>query len=313
MSCSFVLSSTASPSPEPRWGHVAVVHEQRIYLYGGEGSDDKQYDTHHIWIFSSNKWTKQTTSGETPTHTIQSTASIITNNNNIPQLVLFGGYDDNNNSNDIHLLNLSTFSWKNKRTKGTKPEERRGHVQWSTATDIVVFGGGDRRGVYFYDIHRLDIASMTWTQPPTFGEPPSRRYGCSYAKVGDEGFVFGGYGGNYLNGGYNFFNDLHAFNLVTNTWRLLNTHGQLPPARELATMNTVRGELFICGGNDSSVYGVFSDCWVFNIGEGLWRELGKFDGRYGHTACELQDEVMVFGGRNVERETISSLGQFSFA
>ena len=309
MSCSFALSSTTSPSPEPRSSHVAVVHEENLYLYGGWDSKNKQL-TQHIWVLASvtNTWTQHNTTGETPTHTISSTATIITNtNNNIPQLVLFGGYDDDGNySNDIHILDMKKFHWTKPATKGKKPKERAGHVQWSTPTEIVVFAGFACGGVgYFNDIHRLDIASMTWNEPPTFGEPPSPRRGCSYAKKGDEGFVFGGEdGGNNLQ-------DLYAFSLITNSWALLNTHGQVPSVRHSATMNTVRGDLFICGGDDGR--DVLSDCWVFNTGKGVWRKLGRFDGRFIHTACELGDKILVYGGNNTKGESLSSLGEISFA
>ena len=313
MSCSFVLS-TSSASLEPRCRHVAVVHKQNVYLYGGMDSNYEQF-TQHIWIYASisNTWTQHNTTGETPTHTIQSTATIITNNNT-SQLVLFGGSDgDYNYSNDIHILNFQTYQWKQMSSKGTKPRARCAHVQWSTPTVIVVFGGRGL-GVNFNDIHQLDIASMTWTQPSTFGEPPSHRAFCSYTKKGNEGFVFGGHGK-----GAGYHNDLHAFNLVTNTWRLLNTHGPLPPGRQYATMNTVRCELFICGGEDDHD-DVLSDCWAFNTEKEVWRKLGNFDGRCGHTACEVGDKVLVFGGEkvlvfgeeNTSREIISSLGHFSF-
>ena len=162
------------------------------------------------------------------------------------------------------------------------------------------------------DIFHMNLAGLEreWTKPATFGTPPSPRSGCAYAQRGDVAFVFGGYG-------IGFYNDLYMLDLSSYAWiKIEPTGSSPPPARFYSSMTMVNDDrsLFVCGGRRDNV---FSDCWVFEIEENMWRELKnhKFDGRCEHTASKVGNDIMVFGGTDVNKKIIkerNSFGRFSF-
>ena len=297
MSCSFKLSDI-SPSPEARRSHIGVSNGEELFVCGGR---DMTYE--HIWVYNpkSNCWNKRTTTGDRPSATFYSRANIVNNS-----MYTFGGSSGIIKwSNDVHQLNLVNLTWKKVNTAGEKPEERARHVQWCTTNGIIVFGGGCG-GLLFNDIFHLNIDTLKWTQPTTTGTPPTRRDSCAYCQREDRGYLFGGCGGK------NRFNDLFMFEFASNEWTKFKTTGPIPCERDCATLNMVRGELFLCGGVDINSR-VLSDCWSFDIHKKVWREIenNNFDGRYLHTSCVIGNSLFVFGGINVKNERIS-FGHFSF-
>ena len=183
------------------------------------------------------------------------------------------------------------------------------HVQWCTANSIIVFGGWDDGRSLFNDTFHLNTNTMEWTRPSITGTPPTGRFLSSYTQRRyEEGYLFGGYDNNY-----NYFNDLHAFNLTTNTWRKIAPSGPLPPVRQSATMDVVRQhQLVVCGGSDGR--GALSDCWMFDVERNEWKELKghNFVAQSCHTSCNMGDELLIFGGWGAKDEVLGSLGCFSF-
>ena len=256
----------------------------------------------HIWVFNpkSNRWDKRTTTGDRPFATSYSRANIINNS-----MYTFGGESgDGKYSNDVHQLDLVNLAWKKVNTTGVKPLKRYAHVQWCTTNSIIVHGG-DGVGRLFNDTFHLNINTLKWTQLATTGTPPSCRYASAHCQGADRGYLFGGFDKNY-------FNDLYMFEFTSNEWTKFKPTGPIPCAQYGATLNMVRGELFLCGGRGND--GVLSDVWIFDIHEKVWREIQNhnFNARYLHTSCVIGNSLLVFGGLNEKDEIIDSFGHFSF-
>ena len=302
--CTYEEIPNLNRSPEARHSHVAIAQDKKLFVYGGEGKNDEQY-RQHIWVYDTehNSWDRHNTTGDIPDHVWGSRATLVKNT-----IFLFGGSYNYQYSNDIYSLNLDTLQCKLIEATGEKPSQRCSHVQWRISNDIVVFGGYayvDKTNRYFNDTFRFNIDTMMWTKPSITGTPPTRRTGSCYSQRGyEEGYLFGGYDGN------NRFNDLHIFNLTTNTWRKIIPRGPLPLLRYGATMNVVRqDQLLVCGGWGSGV--ALSDCWMFDVERNEWKELkvNNFVARRFHTSCNIGEEVYIFGGMDANRGT---LGRFSF-
>ena len=298
MSCSFNLSDI-SPSPEARWGHIGVSNGEELFVCGG---GNITYE--HIWVYNSksNRWNKRTTTGDRPFANIQSRANIINNS-----MYTFGGIGGGKGStNDVHQLNLVNLAWKKVDTTGVKPLKRCEHVQWCTENSIIVHGGEDG-GRRLNDTFHLNINTLKWTQLATTGTPPTPRYGSAHCQSADRGYLFGRWDGK------NRLNDLFMFEFSSNEWTKFKPTGPIPCARSYATLNMVRGELFLCGGFVHD-YGALSDVWFFDVHKKVWREIENnyFNARRLHTSCVIGNQLYVFGGGNVKRKTIDSFGHFSF-
>ncbi|CAM4562637.1 unnamed protein product [Leuciscus chuanchicus] len=143
----------ASP-PCPRIGHSFTLHANKCYLLGGMANDS-----------------------EDP-------------NGNIPRYL-----------DDFYELELQAQSgvkgWSIPETKGGGPSARESHSsvmycgKGGSAPKLYIFGG--MCGHRLNDLWQLDIETMTWSLPPTRGEPPLPRSLHTSNVIGNKLYVFGGW------------------------------------------------------------------------------------------------------------------------
>ena len=107
------------------------------------------------------------------------------------KIYVFGGTwtDEDDNTiymNDLHVLDVSNFSWARPVWSGTPPIEREGHTASVVGRRVFVFAGtwvdDEHNSVYLNHLHVLDtsVDAMAWTQPSTSGEAP-----CQFSLVAD--------------------------------------------------------------------------------------------------------------------------------
>ncbi|XP_077091047.1 host cell factor 2 isoform X2 [Siphateles boraxobius] len=143
----------ASP-PCPRIGHSFTLHANKCYLLGGMANDS-----------------------EDP-------------NGNIPRYL-----------DDFYELELQAQSgvkgWSIPETKGGGPSARESHSsvmycgKGGSAPKLYIFGG--MCGHRLNDLWQLDIETMTWSLPPTRGQPPLPRSLHTSNVIGNKLYVFGGW------------------------------------------------------------------------------------------------------------------------
>ncbi|XP_048011499.1 host cell factor 2 isoform X1 [Megalobrama amblycephala] len=143
----------ASP-PCPRIGHSFTLHANKCYLLGGMANDS-----------------------EDP-------------NGNIPRYL-----------DDFYELELQAQSgvkgWSIPETKGGGPSARESHSsvvycsKGGGSPKLYIFGG--MCGHRLNDLWQLDIETMTWSLPPTRGQPPLPRSLHTSNVIGNKLYVFGGW------------------------------------------------------------------------------------------------------------------------
>lgn len=83
--------------------------------------------------------------------------------------------------------------------------------------------------------------------------------------IGHQIYIFrGGDGRDYLN-------DLHTFNIITNTWKLVEAEEDCPPPRANHCSAVVRNKLFIFGGWDGVKR--LNDLFAFDTETNKWQEV----------------------------------------
>jgi dynein heavy chain len=163
---------------------------------------------------------------------------------------IFGGNDfrrppgPNAEMNKLDM-SLTDFLWSKVEVSGRCPEPRSHHSTVVYGTKIIMFGGFRNSSLRYNDVWIYDTTTDEWSQPhvgvtETRGEGevffkrnwpdvPSPRGGHSATLIGNQMYIFGGYGG----AGFarRDFNDVYALDLDSWEWRSIECTGEVPDAR----------------------------------------------------------------------------------
>ena len=192
------------------------------------------------------------------------------------------------------------------------------------------FGGFYSSTNRLNDVHIFDTVSMSWVQPldaqseftprgnhmPTkdaWPSTPTPRGGHSANIIGDEMYVFGGYGGQ----GYSRrdFNDRFVLELENDfKWRKAQTRGKAPEPRSGHSASTVDGNIYIYGGWSSSTQ--FSDLYIYQPGVSTWSVAASSDPPLWNHGCVAVEAIpnwkmFVFGGCRGELGSKTPQGEYS--
>ena len=98
--------------------------------------------------------------------------------------MLFGGRGaDRRRLNDVHFLDVATWTWHRPTTDGMPPTPRLGAAAVFMGGQMIVFGGYGA-GARLNDLHILDLTSWQWQQPAFNGTAPSPRQSPGIALQG---------------------------------------------------------------------------------------------------------------------------------
>lgn len=193
------------------------------------------------------------------------------------------------------------------------PRARADHSASWTGSEMIVWGGYDYTNSFYptflADGARYNPTNDTWTALPPLIVPP-RRAGHTAVWTGKEMLIWGGYS---HSGGvlptFSYFNQGFAYNLESNSWRLLPSSGLSGRRTHSAVWSGE--EMFIWGGagstgqtNTGARYHPLSNAWTTIITN------SAPVARSGHSAIWSDYRMIVWGGVGATTPYLSSGAMF---
>lgn len=304
--------------PGGRTGHVAVTYEECMLVWGGYKENENQavyFNGSELWVYHafSEKWHLKKCGGESPPPGTSGAVTLLLHDN----LYIFGGYQEEGNTNALYRLNLSDFVWECLSPAGFSPSPVDKLVGWEYDCKLYFFGGfgiipqntlrdqspfqflpGDiyssvRRG-WTNQFMAYDPKTNEWTLPASMGKLPAPRAAHAATLIKNTVYVFGGRHQNSR------MNDLHCLNMDTMEWNgPLAVEGVLPEGRSWHSLNALSDNYLVLYGGFSQNDVPLSDCWVLDLSIMKWKkvDLGFSKPRLWHTACvNIFDEIIIYGG-----------------
>ena len=172
-----------------------------------------------------------------------------------------------------------------------------------TGTGIYVGGMEYLWSAYRNDLHAYNPGTNTWNERTRNRNPgsPALRYAATtvWDPVNNQLLMFGGYGGV-------FYNDLWAYDPVSNSWTQRFPVGGPPVARSghAAAWDTANNRMLVWGGTRAGGYP--TDLWAYVPDTNTWVQLipdsdpGSPLGRNGHGVAwdTFNSRLLMFGGRD---------------
>ncbi|MBD2440140.1 kelch repeat-containing protein [Nostoc sp. FACHB-110] len=135
-------------------------------------------------------------------------------------MIIFGGEDNNTNDtfNDVNVLDLPSWTWRQPKISGQVPENRSFHISILFQDKMLVWGGHKEAkdgGYIFSDVavHILDLKTWEWSKVTPDGIPPDARSHHSAVLYQDKLFIDGG--------SYDLYsarNDVHILDITKMRW-----------------------------------------------------------------------------------------------
>ena len=278
--------------PEPRSHHTALVYQNnKILLFGGFRSSSIRYND--LWILdtTSDEWSQphvgltetkpdgevvyKRTWQDVPAPRGGHSATIVGAN----QMYIFGGYGGSGfarrDFNDVCVLDLEIWEWRQVECNGEAPAPRSGHQCVAALENIYVIGGWNSLE-QFDDLHILDTVNNAWTKPECSGDmgfgPPRWNFAAVsvFAVPFWKIFVFGGNSGNLAESGNpqgDYVNDMCVLETGSNSWNRPKVLGNTPcPRGDTQIVYDPKGSKIITfGGWANKWFGDLSVCKVADV------------------------------------------------
>ena len=131
--------------PVPRWGHVAIIYNNMLYLWGGKpevedpSAKERTISVVNAFDVITKTWTTHTTTGQCPT---ASERCAYTTNG--ASLYIFGGFDylSREHDNSLHRLHLDTLSWTKMPSSAESDPGKKSAAGLACQMDMLVLFGG---------------------------------------------------------------------------------------------------------------------------------------------------------------------------
>jgi hypothetical protein len=275
-------------SPEPR-GEVKGVYDadkDRLLVFGGNilapVMCSPQYDqVAELWAFEldCNNW-RQIEAAGGPSGRSRISTAVDTMRN---RMLVFGGMEGDpfagsTRYDEVWAFDMTADTWEQITTTGTGPTPKGYAIAfYDEAGDRLIVHGGDPGGFTGIDeMHALDLATNTWSEITPAMTPGARLYhGVTIRN--DEAIIFGGAGGF---GAESYLNDIWAFDMTTDSWRLVRGGGPDAPITRFGAevfYDAAGDRLIVFGGHDSTDLGNSNDVHAYDFGADTWSEVRPGD------------------------------------
>ena len=137
MACTHACLQTA---PEPRHGHSTVWDESdSLIVFGGAHGTHCLADV-HVLSLSTGFWSRPACRGTAPNPRANHSAALIS----ATLMLVFGGCSAAGAfMNDVHILDIATFTWHQPGVVGPAPSARYGHACQVLDGRVVILGGSN--------------------------------------------------------------------------------------------------------------------------------------------------------------------------
>lgn len=214
------------------------------------------------------------------------------------KLYIWAGWNGKRGLDDMAVFNVDTMRWEPAPVQtGDVPSARNNHATF-VYNGLIFSHGGHDGAAWLNELHVFDPADSCWSQPVTYGSPPSARacHTCTvvpqYGIAGSHMVCFGGFDGSQC------FNDIDILELRSLTWSRPQVAGVKPQPRNAHSMTAVGTKLVLFGGHSGSKH--MRDLHVFDVETLAWSqpELSGAvpPGLRGHTASLVGSSVFFFAG-----------------
>ncbi|KAL3144158.1 hypothetical protein ABBQ32_003943 [Trebouxia sp. C0010 RCD-2024] len=289
----FDFLETKGEGPAARWGHSAVVVDQKLFVYGGEGSH--AYGDLQVFEPEEGQWHNVQTPGLNRPPMMNSHAACSVGS----QMYLYGGRQGRKTLHGLYKFCAETMCWQHIENSSTTPPALAAHTMTAVGQHGILCFGGHGKKVY-NNVHKLDPTTCLWEQFKTIGTPPSPRHGHTAVwDTSDSLIVFGG-----VNSTSQCLADVHVLSLSTGFWSSPQCTGDIPRARaNHAAVMWGPNLMLVFGGCDPKAAGRFmNDVFVLDTVTLTWHCLNVVGTpaapRYWHSMVSLQGMAVVYGGSN---------------
>ncbi|KAJ1377640.1 Kelch-type beta propeller [Sesbania bispinosa] len=162
------------------------------------------------------QWVAPPVSGQRPKARYEHGAAIV-----LDKLYIYGGNHNGRYLNDLHVLDLRSWTWSKIETKIESTDSSSpvtlipcaGHslIPWNNK--LLSLAGHTKDPGESMQVKVFDLKTATWSTLKIYGKPPASRGGQSATLVGTSLVIFGGQDANRT-----LLNDLHILDLETMTW-----------------------------------------------------------------------------------------------
>jgi N-acetylneuraminic acid mutarotase len=203
---------TTGDLPGPLCRHQSVVHNDQLYIYGGNDGS-RENDSVFILDLKTLIWRK--VPGSFPGIDSYSFVQFR------EKFIVFGGYVGGSMSNEVLSFDLLTEQWEKPIIASERPEARVDHRSVLHNEEMWVYGGkGEEDNLD--DLWKLDLNSFQWTRVNYSGTSPGTVSGHCALTYGDVMLVFGG-----IRDVLKETNEMYTYDFINNNWVLIQTETQI--------------------------------------------------------------------------------------
>eukprot|EP01064_Diplonema_japonicum_P015417 TRINITY_DN2314_c0_g1_i1.p1 TRINITY_DN2314_c0_g1~~TRINITY_DN2314_c0_g1_i1.p1 ORF type:complete len:430 (+),score=66.43 TRINITY_DN2314_c0_g1_i1:79-1290(+) len=207
-----------SPAPCSRAGHTAIVHNGKMYIFGGVSNQETDNWLNDMWALDLSTYTWEaivySNIFQIPEGRKGHTAVVLRDS----MIVFGGGQDDRTLQNDLWEFNLKTSTWSEHVVTGFSPSARMYHVAVVIPGEkMIVFGGRAHTSTGFLnDVLEFSISSSSslCTELHPTGPPPTHRM-CSTAIYHNHTVAI------FTGGSFSYLDDSHQLDLRKMQWSLI--------------------------------------------------------------------------------------------
>ncbi|KAJ7973349.1 acyl-CoA-binding domain-containing protein 4 [Quillaja saponaria] len=245
------------------------------------------------------QWIAPSVSGQHPKSRYEHGATVV-----LDKMYIFGGNHNGRYLNDLHVLDLRSWSWSRIEAKfGAETPDSpspvtlapcAGHSSIPWENKLLSIAGHMEDPSESIQVKAFDLQTSTWSTLKTYGKPPVSRGGQSVTLVGTTLVIFGGQDAKRI-----LLNDLHVLDLETMTWDEIDAVGLPPSPRSdhAAAVHVDRYLLIFGGGSHASCY---NDLHVLDLQSMEWSrptQQGEIPTpRAGHAGVTVGENWFIVGG-----------------